>query len=99
MSPDEKNLQRILIASANPLFGRGLEKLLRHTGLRNANLLSILRDLIKISSGAAFREETIVQLLGKYIDVNKLEQLLSESDPIQITSPKEICFSFGQQTN
>jgi hypothetical protein len=80
-------------------FAYRLEKLLRRTGLRNANLLSILRDLIKISSGAPFREETIVQLLGNYIDVNKLEQLLSESDPIQITSPREICFSLGQQIN
>ena len=74
-------------------FAYRLEKLLRRSGHRNANLLGILRELIRTRGGAAFTEDAILQLLGQYIDVTQVQAALPDSAILNDTALRECLFS------
>ncbi len=77
-------------------FACQIERLLRRTGQRDASLLTILRELIKTRAGTCFAEDSILKIIGKYLDVTHLKKSLIDSFPIDEDSLRECLFPNGK---
>jgi hypothetical protein len=97
LSPEERSHFPLPFSYPRSLkFACQIETLLRRTGQRDASLLTILRELIKTRAGTCFTEDSILQIMGKYLDVTHLKKSLIGPSSIDEDSLRGCVFPDGK---